>query len=182
MKTIKKPSVTQLIKLLDKPALLGWANKQGLKGIDIAEKRKEWLSYGSSLHNQIYEYIKTGTKLTSYDAQINLEKFFSGINIISAECKVENEYFTGIYDLMYEKNGKIYLSDYKSNAKKIYFEHKLQIAAYSMCVDVDCYSIISIPNFTEMSFKLNDKENYIEILKSLSNIYKQKTIINESKL
>jgi len=41
---MKKPSVTELLRILDKPALLNWANKQGLLGIDISVKRKEWLS------------------------------------------------------------------------------------------------------------------------------------------
>ena len=179
---MKKPSVTQLIQLLDKPALLNWANKQGLKGIDINEKRKEWKSYGSSLHNQIYDFIINGNKMIKESDQNNLNRFLKDIEIISVECKVENEYFTGVYDIMYKKNNKIYLADYKSNAKKIYFEHKLQIAAYSMCVEADSFALISIPDFTEMTFNLNDRDNYIEIIKSLSNIYKQKNIIYGNKI
>ena len=37
-------AVTTLINLLDKPALKYWANKQGLKGIDINkfEKKKKY--------------------------------------------------------------------------------------------------------------------------------------------
>jgi len=178
---MKKPSVTELIKLLDKPALLSWANKQGLIGVDITKKRKEWLNYGTSLHNQIYEYITTGTPLIKESDMNNYNFFFKDKEILSVECKVENEYFTGTYDLIYKKNNKIYLSDYKSNAKNIYFENKLQLVAYSMCVDCDALSIISIPDFKEMPFNISDKEPYIEILKSLSIIYKQKQLINGNK-
>ena len=175
---MKKPSISELIKLLDKPALIGWANREGLKGVDISKKRKEWRSYGTSLHSQIYNFITNGEKLIKSEDQKNLEKFLKNIEVISVECKVENEYFTGVYDLMYRKNGKTYLGDYKSNAKRIYFEHKLQIAGYAMCVEADAYSVISIPTFSEMSFMLNDIDNYHEILKSLSNIYNQKQIID----
>ena len=50
---MKKPSVTQLLDLIAKPALISWANKQGLMGIDTSEKRKKILLNGTSLHSQI---------------------------------------------------------------------------------------------------------------------------------
>lgn len=179
---MKKPSLTELIKLLDKPALLTWANKQGLSGIDITKKRREWLDYGTSLHNQIYEYITSGIELVKHEEQLRLKHFFSDKQIIAAECSVENEYFTGKYDLKYLKNGKQYLSDYKSNARKIYFEHKLQLIGYAMCEECDSFSIISIPSFIEMTFNIKDRTPYHEIIKSLSNIYKQKQIIDENRI
>lgn len=175
---MKKPSVTELIRLLDKPALLSWANKQGLKGIDITKKRNEWMSYGTSLHKQIYDCITNGTPLVREYDQSMFNEFFETREVIATECKIENEYFTGVYDLTYKKNGKIYLADYKSSAKKIYFEHKLQLAAYSMCVKNDSFAIISIPDFIEMNFSITDLTPYVEILKSLSNIHKQKQIID----
>lgn len=44
---MKKPSVTMLIDLLAKPALIDWANKQGLLGVDIKDLRKKAKSSGT---------------------------------------------------------------------------------------------------------------------------------------
>ena len=57
---MKKPSVTQLTKILDKPALMSWANKIGLEGIRLDEYRKKVMSNGTSLHKQIEMFILNG--------------------------------------------------------------------------------------------------------------------------
>ena len=72
---MKKPSVTELIKLLDKPALMYWANKQGLAGIDIKTERKKWLNDGTSMHSQVEEYVKNKTPFLNKDHQDNFDKF-----------------------------------------------------------------------------------------------------------
>lgn len=174
---MKKPSITELLKLLDKPALLSWANKQGLAGIDISVKKQEWLNAGISIHSQIQEFVNHGTQFAHIGDQDRFKSFISGKQILGIEVGIETEWFIGRYDMKLKWGNKIYIVDFKRNHKSIYFENKLQLVAYGMAEQCDCYAIISVPEFSIMNFKLDNSEPYIEIIKSLSNIYKQKQII-----
>jgi hypothetical protein len=68
--------------------------------------------------------------------------------------------------------------DFKNNSKGIYFENKLQLIGYGMAERCDSFAVVSVPEFTIMNFKVDDRRPYEEILKSLSNIYYQKWLIN----
>lgn len=173
---MKKPSITELIKLLDKPALLSWANKQGLKGIDISKSvsKKE----GTSIHQQIERYIKHGVAFNEIHNQIYFDKLFNDKKIIYNELEIETDYFKGRIDLCYSQNNDIYISDFKLNRRQVYFEDKLQLVAYSMAVKCSKFSIISVPDFNEITFDIPDVERYINIIKSLSDIYTNKQLIN----
>jgi hypothetical protein len=173
---MKKPSITELIKLLDKPALLNWANKQGLKGIDISLSKSK--QEGASIHRQIERYIKDSTPFDDMNNQIMFDKLFSDKEITHNEYNIETDYFTGRIDLCYIKDGMVYLSDFKLNRDRVYFEDYLQLSAYSMAIDCNRFSIISVPNFKEIPVTINDIEKYINIIKSLSDIYKNKQLLN----
>jgi hypothetical protein len=175
----KKPSVTQLLSLLDKPALLNWANQQGLKGIDIKKERSKWLSSGSSIHKQIEMFIRNGDPFIRNEDQINFKKFIADKEIQGLECKIETDYFVGQYDIKVKWNDKIYIMDFKNNSKGIYFENQLQLIGYGMAEKCDCFAVISVPEFIIMNFKVEDRKPYEDILKSLSNIYYQKWLINK---
>jgi hypothetical protein len=176
---MKKPSVTELLQILDKPALLWWANKQGLLGIDISKKKSEWLNAGSSIHNQIELFILHGTPFNEEEDQKKCVKFLEKYEVLEIEKKIETEYFKGRLDakIKCKKTGKIYLVDFKRNCKKVYFEHKLQLAAYSMAENCDGLLIIGVPQFKEFDLGIEDFQPYQEIIKSLSNIYTNKKLI-----
>jgi len=61
--TIKKPSVSQLLSLLDKPALLGWANKIGLEGKTLLDVRRQNMSAGTNLHKQVERWLLNKTPI-----------------------------------------------------------------------------------------------------------------------
>jgi len=174
-----KPSVTELLRLLDKPALLNWANKQGLRGIDINEERSKWLNAGSSIHNQIESFIKNGECFINKEAQLNCIKFLSDKEILGLENNIETEWFTGRYDIKVKWNDKIYLMDFKNKSKRIYFENKLQLIGYGMAEECDSFAIVSVPSFKVMNFKVENRVPYEEILKCLSKIYTLKSELNE---
>lgn len=176
---IKKPSISELIKLLDKPALLKWANKQGLAGIDISVKRKEWLNDGTGIHNQIEDYLRDGKPFANPDTQENFVKFMADKKVLSFEKKLETDYFTGRMDMKMEWNGRSYVIDFKKSAKGIYFENKLQLVAYSMAEPCDSFAIVCYPEFRMMNFSPLDRQPYIDIIKALSQVYKAKKIIEE---
>ena len=50
---IKKPSVTELVKLLDVPALMNWANRIGLEGISLKDYRNKESKESVSIHKLI---------------------------------------------------------------------------------------------------------------------------------
>jgi len=174
---MKKPSVSELTDLLNKPALLNWANKIGLNGISLFDYRNKAKAAGTSIHNQIENYIKNKTPFEDANVQDNFEKYFANKKIISYEKEIETDYFKGRYDILIEYNSKKYLCDFKSNHKVAYFENKLQLVAYKMAEPCDNVGIISVPDFTFIPTYIDDFGMYEEILKNLSLIYQTKKII-----
>jgi hypothetical protein len=166
-----KPSVTELIKLLDKPALLKWANKIGLEGIKLEDYSKKVMQQGTSIHKQIELYIKYKIPFENKFHQESFDMYFKDKEILSYESIIETEWFKGRLDLKILFKGKTYVCDFKLNQKFVYFENKLQLAAYRFAENADGVGIISIPDFTFLPVIIKDFTPYEEILKSLSNIY-----------
>jgi len=178
---MKKPSVTQLLDLLAKPALIGWANKLGLQGIDIKEKRKASLAKGSSLHDQIERFcLGTG----DFEDANNRDRFVEmmlGKNVFLVEQEIETEWFCGRYDAMLcDESGECWVVDYKSGFKgKVYLENKLQLVAYTMACPAHM-ALISIPQFQFVPVCIPDRKPYEQMLMRLSEIYYlKKEIENE---
>lgn len=174
-----KPSVTQLLKLLDKPALLNWANQQGLKGIDITKERSKWLNAGTSIHSQIENFIRKGEPFISEVDQSYFKCFIQDKEILGLENNIETEWFTGRYDIKVKWKDKIYIMDFKNKSKRLYLENKLQLIGYGMAEECDSFAVVSVPSFTVMNFNIKDRKPYEEILKCLSKIYTLKTELNE---
>jgi len=174
---MKKPSVTELTKILDKPALLNWANKQGLLGVDISVARKKWLNDGTSIHSQIENYIKNGVPFFDSATQCVFENFISDKIIECIEKEIETEWFTGRLDIKLNINGISFICDFKSNQKSVYIENKLQLVGYGMAEKCDKYAIISVPDFTFIPVEIQDTKPYEEILKALSVIYINKELV-----
>lgn len=174
---MKKPSITELLKLLDKPALLGWANRQGLLGIDIKDYSKRVMQEGISMHKQIEEYQKYGVVFPDQEMESRYLNFMKDKEFIDCEIKVENEYFVGRCDFIFKQNHKTYVIDFKRNQRGLYLENKLQLVAYAMCIECDNLAIVSIPDFYMLDVKIQDRKPFEEIIKNLSSIYKNKTII-----
>jgi len=178
---MRKPHVTQLLDLLSKPALIGWANRLGLQGVDIKEKRRASLAKGTSLHKQI-EHASLGTG--DFDSEANRTKFdalMANKSIIGVEKKIETEWFVGRYDSMIlDENGQCWIVDYKSGFKgRVYLENKLQLVAYTMAVPADM-AIVSIPQFQFVPVALPNRKPYEDMLIKLSEIYwLKKEIANE---
>jgi hypothetical protein len=172
-----KPTITQLIDLLNKPALIKWANKIGLNGVDLDEYRNNLKYKGTSIHKQIENYIKYNIKLDNIEDQNNFDKYFVNKKIISYEKKIETDYFIGRLDIIIEYKNNKFICDFKSNQKNVYFENKLQLVAYNMYEKIDNLGIISVPDFKYIPVIINDYKKYENILICLSNIYKLKNEI-----
>lgn len=174
---MKKPSVSELLKLLDKPALLKWSNDIGLKGIKLEDYRKKSTGDGTNLHNQIEQYFTNGVCLENPIHQEALEQMMLGKEFINCEQKIENKWFVGRYDIMLGQETDIFICDFKSS-NRIYFEQRLQLSAYQMCFPESKIAVIQIPSFKFTPINI-DFEQYQNILKALSYIYTTKYNLNE---
>jgi hypothetical protein len=163
-----KPSVTKLIDMLDKPALLKWANKIGLEGIKLDDYRSKSKDAGSSIHEQVEHYLKFGILTEDQALNDRIVNFFSDKQIIDIEKSIECEYFIGRFDVKLKWKDFIFICDFKSNSK-VYFETKLQLAAYKMAEECDHVAVIHLPDFTLRPVDLY-YEHY-EFIKTLSKLF-----------
>jgi len=169
--------VTKLLSILDKPALLKWANRIGLEGTTLDEAYKKSKSKGNSYHNQVERMIKLNKEIEDPELRLNYHLFFDGSEITDCEKNITGEYWRGRYDVKFKRNGLTYLCDFKSNAKRVYLENKLQLVAYSEIESVDEIGIISLPDFKYYPVKIKDRKPYTGILRALSHIYQCKELI-----
>lgn len=171
---MKKPSVTQLLDLLAKPALISWANKLGLQGIDIKEKRKKSLAKGTSMHSQIERTCKGEQGFEREIDAMSFAAFLEGKQVVSMEQEIETEWFQGRYDAAIICDDEYYIVDYKSGFKgKIYLEHKLQLVAYTMAIPASM-AIVPIPQFQLVPVEIINREPYEQMLIQLSKLWQLK--------
>jgi len=139
----KVPGVTTVLGILNKPALVKWANNLGLQGIDSSKYRDNLAEVGTLAHQMIVDYFnKVKTDTSEYSqSQIDLAEncllsFWEWekghkIEVIMAESQlVSQEYgFGGTIDCFCKLDGQPTLLDFKTG-KAIYPEMFCQLAAY----------------------------------------------------
>lgn len=170
----KIPTVTKLLKLLDKPALINWANRIGLQGVSLDAHREKSKAKGNNWHDEIEKAIKTGKEIDDPDMRAKFHWFFDGVEFLECEKDVMCDKWKGRLDVKFKKGNTTYLCDFKSNAKGVYLENKLQLVAYSEIEKADKLGVISIPDFKFHSVDIPDRRPYVDILNALSTIYKCK--------
>lgn len=169
-----KPTVSQLIDLLNKPALLKWANKLGLDGVKLEDYRKKSGGDGDDVHKRIENDFKHGM---TYDNKA-FQTFKSKYELVECEPVIECEHYKGRADVILSRHGLTWLFDFK-NANNIYFEQKLQLVAYKRILKVDKIGIVNTNYFTENIVDLNEQHEaaYVKILSALVHIWNAKKII-----
>lgn len=137
------PSVTTILGVLGKPALIHWAWKLGLEGEDYKKFRDKTAEAGTLAHAicaQTYggpepDYKKYSQEIISL-AENAVIKFYDwndehSINPILIEEPLisEEHQFGGTIDFYGEFDGRLALIDFKTS-KALYEEHYHQLAAY----------------------------------------------------
>lgn len=153
---IEYPSVTEILDVMDKPAIVQWAVNQAIKYIefnkddaDVLQKAKfeyrnvgkEAMDIGSQAHDLIEHYIKFGLdKSGKNEYNESVQNAFlsfleweksNKVKWVKSEftiCDVDLCY-AGMLDAICEIDGKIYLIDFKTSTG-FYPEYELQITAY----------------------------------------------------
>lgn len=169
-----KPSVTKLIDLLEKPALIKWANKIGLQGIKLDDYRSESRGKGTDYHLAVESFLKYGLVPEDEMLANNMQNFFKDKEVIAVEQDIENEYFVGRLDIKFKYKDFVFVGDFKSNTKGIYLENKIQLAAYAM-IEKCHICIIHLPDFLfhPVSIDHNIYEEFIITLSKLYNLKQQ---------
>lgn len=182
------PGVTTIIGILDKPALLRWANNQGLKGIDCFKDRDDKASIGSLSHAMILAHFK-GEQVDTSDytsnqidtAENSFLKFLEWAKDKSFEPWyleqpfVSEEFgYGGTPDYVGLINQVPTILDFKTGG--IYDEHYIQLTAYDMLIKepIDTLRILSIGRDETESFEdkvIGNRAKYWQIFLHCLAIY-----------
>ena len=174
---MKTPSVTELCDILNKPALMIWANKIGLEGIKLSSYKKESTKSGIKKHKVIEDYLIHGLEIEDVEIRSNVEGLFNNVEVLSVEESFENEMYRGRCDIRFKKDGYEYVCDFKSKFNKPYLEHYIQLIAYKQHFNTDKIAIIDLRTFTLFELSLQYENEISEIINNLISIHKLKQII-----
>jgi len=142
------PSVTQIVSMLNKPALVTWANKLGLQGIDVKKYVDNKADIGTVAHRMILDYfLDQETDFSEYSKEVidKAENSFLSFLEWAKNRKVkplfveksmvsEVELFGGTFDFYGLVDGEKTLVDFKTG-NGIYQEYFYQLAGYSILLE-----------------------------------------------
>jgi len=198
------PGVTTVLGLLNKPALVPWANKLGLQGIDVGKYVDDKAAIGTLGHAMVTDklmgietdtsdYSKNQIDLAEncalsfweWEKENHIEKvFFCERPMVSEVCR-----FGGTLDIYAQVNGRKEIIDLKTGSG-IYDEHIWQVAALKKLLeengyDVDGVRIVNIPRTENEAFMqriASDKESEVgwDIFKALLSVYNLKKEMGRS--
>lgn len=148
------PGTTTVLGILNKPALIKWANNLGLQGIDSNKYRDEMAEIGTLAHQMIVDYFNQKETDTSEYSQVQIDKAenclisfwewerHQDLIVLLAEKPIVSEAFKygGTIDCYCTLNGKPTLLDFKTG-KAIYPEYFYQLAAYSQLLSELNYEV-----------------------------------------
>lgn len=194
------PGVTTIIGVMDKPALLEWANRIGLEGIEMRRYVDDKADIGTLAHDMVICHL-TEQKIDTKDYSLNqisqaenaCLSFFEWaknkkIQIIKAEKPLVSEFYGygGQFDIFAEVDGKLELIDLKSGSG-IYPEHITQVAAYKLLMNENGFRpeqvrILNIPrtpneNWGELIVSTKQIELNTELFLLCLKIYNLKKLI-----
>jgi len=148
------PGVTTITGILNKPALVKWANNLGLQGIDSSKYVDEKASIGILAHYMIECHAKNEKPdMGDYTpnqislAENSVIKYLdwekeNELKVIGVEMKLVSESlkFGGCCDIYAELNGKKTLIDLKTS-KGIYPEMITQVAGYKRLLEENGHAV-----------------------------------------
>lgn len=146
--------VTTVLGVMNKPALVGWANKLGLDGYDVNKFVDALANIGTLIHylvecdikgetpelgdftaNEIETAKQAFKKWESWKAGVDFKLLGSEMQVVSDTLKVG-----GTCDIYAEVNGKKTVLDIKTS-KACYSEQRTQVVAYAAILEENGYKI-----------------------------------------
>lgn len=168
------PGVTTIVGVLNKPALVPWANKMGLKGIDTQRYVDDKADIGTLAHALIIGEL-TGQEIdTSEYSQQQIDaaenaclSFYEwqkkhDLSILLAEEPLVSEQykFGGQYDIYGVINGTLELLDLKTGSG-IWEEHYYQLGGYLLLLEEHNHAINQI---RILNIPRSEDENFQEVI------------------
>ena len=188
------PGATTITGLLNKPALVAWANKLGLEGIDSSKYVDKAARVGTLIHAMVEAHIINKPLDSSDYTQIEIEKanvgYFKYLDwekqhtiepIFNEKALVSEKHkYGGTLDFYCKLDGKYTLIDFKS-CKGIYDEQFCQVSGYGNLLreqknKVEQVLILRIgrsedEGFEEKYIQPKEEKLYFKIFKSLLQVY-----------
>lgn len=168
---IQVPGVTTVLKVLSKPALVGWANRLGLEGIAVDSYVDSLASIGKAAHGLLEARLEgepfdtsdfTPNEIAAAERSVaKYDEWATGKEIVvhAAEVQMVSEQyrFGGTADAILEIDGVLTVCDFKTG-KGLYPEHVFQGAAYAALAlengwDIEAIRILNIPRAESESFQ-----------------------------
>lgn len=194
------PSATTVLKLLNKPALVYWANYLGFKNLDVDEVVNESARLGTLIHWLINAYLEKSLIIYVPDGEFPIKlvsSYFNSFKIwyntndvepILLEKSFSSELVGGTLDFYGRINGKLTLLDFKTS-KKIRLSMFFQLAIYCILLEENGYEVeqvgILLVNNKYRGEKYLTREEltpYIDFVKELINLFHSyKSINNKDK-
>lgn len=152
------PSVTTVLKVLNKPSLVGWANSLGFKRVSYNKELNRTAVVGTLVHAYIeekfkkkafrdikkayeLEYNSTTEVLNSYFA---FKRWYSEVkkdlNVLGNEVQISGDEFGGTIDMIAELEGETYIIDFKTSSR-VHPTMFLQLSAYIKLAEKEGYNI-----------------------------------------
>ena len=163
------PSVTTIIKLVNKPALMNWSNWLGMQGQSYNQYMKKAAYIGTCVH-EIIECKLLGKKFELkephtwfLEVPTYIENFLAWyedneIIPIKIEEKMVTDRFGGTCDLYCEFDGKKTILDIKTS-KSVYSTMFIQLAGYVILKELQGESVEQVGILT-----VNKKEAYVTLM------------------
>jgi len=192
------PGATSVVALLNKPALVAWANKMGLEGIDTTKYVSATADIGTCCHLMVQSHLQNVEPDLSVFSPEAVNKAENGFLkflefekenplspvLLEAPLVSEKHKFGGTIDFYgsryRNKLARLYLMDFKTSGA-IYPEMQYQVAAYWWLLEetghpVDEVSILRIgrdetEGFEERRISMGEIERSWEVFKHLRAIY-----------
>ena len=137
------PGVTTFIGILNKPALVPWANNLGLQGINVKDYVDDKADIGTLVHEMMFCDLKGEKVDTSYYTAIQIKIAKNSFKkyldwkkqhtiepiLLEAPLISEQFHYGGTIDFYGKIDGILTLVDYKT-CKALYAEHFIQVSGY----------------------------------------------------
>ena len=186
---IEVPSVTTIIKILNKPFIAKWANSLGWKRQSYDKVLEESANKGTFVHEVLNAYIfRQGKKFNLSNPEvmnflyetIDIFKDFEKSNDFKpvwGEKSFSLEKFGGTVDLYCNLNGLDTIIDFKTS-KRFYSSHFIQLEAYIQLLEANEYNVDQVgilrirDGYSELKLLQRDEmEKYIELFNKLTDIF-----------
>ena len=183
------PSATTILKILNKPALIKWANYLGFRGLNVDSVLTEYADRGTIVHELVSAYLNSALIVYVPDKKVKTSDVLELFKIFKKWCKnhdiapilLEKSFcsnkFGGTVDFYGLIDGKYTLLDFKTS-KEIRLSMFLQLAMYCILLEENGYTVdragillINTKRKDERFITRQELQSYIEFVKSLIDIF-----------